>query len=72
MKIRLEFSTDNASFGGRNSPEYCAEVCFIMSKVTSKITNGEPWGFARLLMVGDNLMSSLIRFLRAPTWERRR
>ena len=36
------------------------------------ITNGEPWGFARLLMVGDNLMSSLIRFLRAPTWERRK
>ncbi|MBP5074238.1 fatty acid desaturase [Pseudomonas chlororaphis] len=32
------------------------------------ITNGEPWGFARLLMVGDNVMSSLIRTLRARTW----
>ncbi len=31
------------------------------------ITNGEPWGFARLLMVGDNLMSSFIRLLRAKT-----
>ena len=29
------------------------------------ITNGEPWGLARLLMVGDNLMSSIIRLLRA-------
>lgn len=29
------------------------------------ITNGEPWGIARLLMVGDNMMSSLIRWLRA-------
>lgn len=36
------------------------------------ITNGEPWGFARLLMVGDNMMSSFIRLLRAPTWERRK
>ncbi len=33
------------------------------------ITNGEPWGFARLLMVGDNMMSSLVRLLRAKTWE---
>ena len=32
------------------------------------ITNGEPWGLARLLMVGDNMMSSLIRMLRAKTW----
>ncbi|MGN7743369.1 fatty acid desaturase [Pseudomonas sp. 22526] len=32
------------------------------------ITNGEPWGIARLLMVGDNVMSSLIRTLRARTW----
>jgi fatty acid desaturase len=32
------------------------------------ITNGEPWGFARLLMVGDNMMSALIRLLRAKTW----
>ena len=32
------------------------------------ITNGEPWGVARLLMVGDNMMSSLIRMLRAKTW----
>ncbi|MGA8138451.1 MAG: fatty acid desaturase [Pseudomonas gingeri] len=32
------------------------------------ITNGEPWGIARLLMVGDNVMSSLIRMLRAKTW----
>lgn len=32
------------------------------------ITNGEPWGFARLLMVGDNIMSAFIRLLRAPTW----
>ncbi|HLD66875.1 MAG TPA: fatty acid desaturase [Pseudomonas sp.] len=31
------------------------------------ITNGEPWGLARLLMVGDNMMSSFIRFLRART-----
>lgn len=31
------------------------------------ITNGEPWGLARLLMVGDNMMSSFIRFLRAKT-----
>ena len=29
------------------------------------ITNGEPWGLARLLMVGDNVMSSLIRMGRA-------
>ncbi|MCP1499021.1 fatty acid desaturase [Pseudomonas migulae] len=33
------------------------------------ITNGEPWGFARLLMVGDNMMSAFIRMLRAKTWE---
>jgi hypothetical protein len=32
------------------------------------ITNGEPWGIARLLMVGDNMMSSFIRLLRARTW----
>ncbi len=32
------------------------------------ITNGEPWGIARFLMVGDNMMSSLIRMLRAKTW----
>jgi fatty acid desaturase len=32
------------------------------------ITNGEPWGFARLLMVGDNMMSALILLLRAKTW----
>ena len=32
------------------------------------ITNGEPWGFARMLMVGDNMMSSFIRMLRAKTW----
>ncbi|WP_338800502.1 fatty acid desaturase [Pseudomonas sp. RSB 5.4] len=32
------------------------------------ITNGEPWGFARLLMVGDNVMSAFIRMLRAKTW----
>ena len=32
------------------------------------ITNGEPWGFARLLMVGDNVMSAFIRMLRARTW----
>ncbi|WP_095054460.1 fatty acid desaturase [Pseudomonas sp. Irchel s3b2] len=31
------------------------------------ITNGEPWGIARLLMVGDNVMSALIRMLRAKT-----
>jgi len=31
------------------------------------ITNGEPWGMARLLMVGDNVMSALIRMLRAKT-----
>ncbi|MDB6144201.1 MAG: fatty acid desaturase [Pseudomonas sp.] len=32
------------------------------------ITNGEPWGIARFLMVGDNMMSSAIRMLRAKTW----
>ncbi|MFS2070637.1 fatty acid desaturase [Pseudomonas sp. CT11-2] len=32
------------------------------------ITNGERWGFARLLMVGDNVMSAFIRMLRAKTW----
>ncbi len=32
------------------------------------ITNGEPWGFARLLMVGDNVMSAFIRMPRAKTW----
>ncbi len=36
------------------------------------ITNGEPWGIARLLMVGDNMMSSLIRWLRAKTPQHRR
>ncbi len=36
------------------------------------ITNGEPWGLARLLMVGDNVMSSLIRMLRAKTWAHKR
>lgn len=36
------------------------------------ITNGEPWGFARLLMVGDNMMSAFIRLLRAPTWAHKR
>ncbi|SEN45279.1 Fatty acid desaturase [Pseudomonas sp. ok272] len=35
------------------------------------ITNGEPWGIARLLMVGDNLMSAFIRLLRAKTWAHR-
>jgi len=33
------------------------------------ITNGEPWGLARLLMVGDNVMSAFIRLLRARTWK---
>lgn len=32
------------------------------------ITNGEVWGIARFLMVGDNMMSSFIRMLRAKTW----
>ena len=32
------------------------------------ITNGESWGFARLLMIGDNIMSAFIRMLRAKTW----
>jgi fatty acid desaturase len=36
------------------------------------ITNGEPWGLARLLMVGDNIMSSLIRMGRARTWAQKR
>ncbi len=36
------------------------------------ITNGEPWGLARLLMVGDNVMSSLIRMGRAKTWAQKR
>lgn len=36
------------------------------------ITNGEPWGIARLLMVGDNVMSSLIRMLRARSWKHRK
>ncbi|MDP3848712.1 MAG: fatty acid desaturase [Pseudomonas sp.] len=35
------------------------------------ITNGEPWGIARLLMVGDNMMSSFIRFLRAKNPQQR-
>lgn len=35
------------------------------------ITNGEPWGIARLLMVGDNMMSAFIRLLRAKTWAHR-
>ncbi|WP_263145916.1 fatty acid desaturase [Pseudomonas sp. RIT-PI-AD] len=36
------------------------------------ITNGEPWGPARLLMVGDNLMSALIRLLRAKRWSHKK
>jgi len=44
MKIKLEFKTDNASFGTKNSPEYNAEVCFVLSKVVSKITNGIDFG----------------------------
>lgn len=36
------------------------------------ITNGEPWGIARLLMVGDNMLSSLIRLLRAKNPEHKR
>ncbi|AOE82675.1 fatty acid desaturase [Pseudomonas sp. TCU-HL1] len=36
------------------------------------ITNGEPWGLARLLMVGDNVMSSLIRMGRAKSWAHKR
>ncbi|WP_419737133.1 fatty acid desaturase [Pseudomonas sp. COR18] len=36
------------------------------------ITNGEPWGLARLLMVGDNVMSALIRAGRAKSWAHRR
>ncbi|MCY1280053.1 Fatty acid desaturase [compost metagenome] len=36
------------------------------------ITNGEPWGLARLLMVGDNVMSSLIRMGRAKSWALKR
>jgi hypothetical protein len=47
MKIRIEFKTDNASFGERHSPEYHAEVCFVLSKVTSKITNGAEFGTIR-------------------------
>ncbi|MBV4487805.1 fatty acid desaturase [Pseudomonas sp. SWRI153] len=35
------------------------------------ITNGEPWGLARLLMVGDNMMSAIIRVQRAKTWAHR-
>lgn len=35
------------------------------------ITNGEPWGLARLLMVGDNMMAAFIRFLRAKTAQHR-
>lgn len=31
------------------------------------ITNGERWGFARLLMTGDNMLSILLRVGRAPT-----
>ncbi|MDA7087496.1 fatty acid desaturase [Pseudomonas sp. SA3-5] len=36
------------------------------------ITNGEPWGIARLLMVGDNVMAALIRTRRAKTWAHKR
>ena len=32
------------------------------------ITNGEPWGLTRLIMVGDNMASALIRLFRAPNW----
>ena len=35
------------------------------------ITNGEPWGIARLLMVGDNMMAAFIRLLRAPGAKRK-
>jgi len=34
------------------------------------ITNGEPWGFQRLLMVGDNVLSVLLRLTRAPKGKR--
>jgi fatty acid desaturase len=36
------------------------------------ISNGEPWGLARLLMVGDNLMGALIRYRRANNPAQRR
>ncbi|MGE8351508.1 MAG: fatty acid desaturase [Pseudomonas protegens] len=35
------------------------------------ITNGERWGIARLLMVGDNMMAAFIRLLRAPGAKRK-
>ncbi len=36
------------------------------------ITNGEPWGLARLLMTGDNVMAALIRAVRAHDSSTRR
>lgn len=44
MTIKIEFDTDNASFGEPNSQEWNAEVCNALSKVTSKITNGQTYG----------------------------
>jgi hypothetical protein len=42
--IKIEFSTDNSAFGEVDSPEYNAEVCYVLSKVTSKLTNGNANG----------------------------
>lgn len=42
--IKIEFKTDNASFGKVDSPEYNAEVCYVLAKVTSRLTNGNTSG----------------------------
>ncbi|MQA56062.1 fatty acid desaturase [Pseudomonas piscis] len=33
------------------------------------ITNGESWGIARLLMVGDNMISAFVHTLHVPGWK---
>lgn len=35
------------------------------------ITNGEPWGLQRLLMVGDNIMAGVLHAAHERTWKRR-
>lgn len=35
------------------------------------ITNGQPWGFARLLMVGDNILAGVLHALEERGWKRR-
>lgn len=35
------------------------------------ITNGQPWGLQRLLMVGDNIMAGVLHAAHEQTWKRR-